>query len=344
MAAILGILILLLCIVLFVPVRYEAAGRSEESIQSVRGRLVVTWFLRLVRLDVNYKDQCLKWRIRIAWVKKTGAQKTGGQKIREQKKEEDGDEKTGSEEAEPEKNEEIPEESGEDKERAKKSAETAKGLEEPEKAREGQEAEQSEKSEECGEKGEESVEEAEKESPGDEESGEEGKEDRGTEKRTGFLAKVPSVFKGILEKIKGTIQKIKEAFQKICGRIKDLREKKDKILEFLRDESHVKAFHKGKKEVFKLLKRLNPRKVFAEVLFGFEDPSVTGQVLAGLGILYPFLGDHVAVTPDFERRVLKGRIEVKGKVCGYYFLFICWNLFWSRHIRRTYRDIKNFEF
>ena len=55
-AAILGILVLLLCIVLFVPFRYEIKGRSEGDAPSLKGKIKVTWLLHLFRADVYYKD------------------------------------------------------------------------------------------------------------------------------------------------------------------------------------------------------------------------------------------------------------------------------------------------
>lgn len=68
-AAILGILVLLLCIVLFVPFRYEIKGRSEGTAASLKGKIKVAWLLHLFRADVYYKDQKLMWRIRFAWFK-----------------------------------------------------------------------------------------------------------------------------------------------------------------------------------------------------------------------------------------------------------------------------------
>ena len=127
LALILGIVILMICIVLFVPVRYELAGKTEGDLGSVRGRLLITWFLRLVRVDVSYKEQKLKWRIRIAWIKRTG-----GQNKEETINEEDSAEETESEEAEEvsEENVETVEKPEEEKEDAKdRKIRTEKGRE-----------------------------------------------------------------------------------------------------------------------------------------------------------------------------------------------------------------------
>ena len=66
-AVLLGLILLLLVILLCVPVRYrmEASMPGEIKESTVRGR--VTWLLRLIRIDVSFEEQELKWRVRIAW-------------------------------------------------------------------------------------------------------------------------------------------------------------------------------------------------------------------------------------------------------------------------------------
>ena len=76
-AVILGILVLLVCIVVFVPVRYEINGRAGGKISELRIKGKVTWLFSLVRADVYFKENKLKWRLRIAWKKNLGGQEYG---------------------------------------------------------------------------------------------------------------------------------------------------------------------------------------------------------------------------------------------------------------------------
>ena len=136
---------------------------------------------------------------------------------------------------------------------------------------------------------------------------------------------------------------IKCTIQKICDKIKLLSEKKEKIMEAVSDEVHKKAFIKTKNEVFKLLRRWKPKKLKADIHYGFEDPCLTGQVLAGLSVIYPFVGEHLEVEPDFENKVLEGSLQVKGNIRMFPIVCLLWNLVWCREVRKTYYDIKNFE-
>lgn len=308
LAVILGILILLTCIVLFVPVRYEAFGKCEGSLMSLKARIRVTWLLRLIRVDVHYGENKLKWRVRILWIKKNG----------EKIKEEESSHEKGS-------TKEIDDEKGESAE-VEKLPESKEEISEP--CREIEE-EFKEREEKC-EKSMEAVPEAES---GDDEAI---KDDKAPQESAEEGKKLWRKIKEIFEKIKGFLKRLKK-------KAASLREKKDRLLEFLGDETHIGAFQKGKRECFKLLKRLKPKKLFLKARFGFSDPCLTGQVLAGLSILYPFMEENMEITPDFENQVLDGYAAVKGRIYAVYFLVLCWNLIWSRNIRRTYKDIKNFQ-
>ena len=76
-AVILGILLLLIAIFLFVPVHYEVQGRCDGDLDSLKGKVQITWLLQLVRADILYKNGKMKWRLRFAWIKRgnTGAGK-----------------------------------------------------------------------------------------------------------------------------------------------------------------------------------------------------------------------------------------------------------------------------
>ena len=91
------------------------------------------------------------------------------------------------------------------------------------------------------------------------------------------------------------------------------------------------------------MKHLKPKKADVRIIYGFDDPYHTGQALAVFGVLYPFVGGCISVTPDFEHQVLKGSAYLKGKIYLWYFVQSGWKLIWNRNVRQTYRDIRNFK-
>ena len=135
-------------------------------------------------------------------------------------------------------------------------------------------------------------------------------------------------------------EKIKCTIIKICDKIKSLWETKEKVTSFLTDDVHVEVFKIVKKELGILASHLRPRRIRGFVRFGFEDPYRTGQVLAGLSILYPFYGEHVEIYPDFEQKILVGDLYIKGHIRMLHLATLLWRLFFNRYVRKTYRDYK----
>ena len=144
-------------------------------------------------------------------------------------------------------------------------------------------------------------------------------------------------------KKKTFLEKIKYTIQKICDMIKTCREKRESVVEFIADEVHLSAWKRLKQELLRFLKIVHPRHIEAQVHFGMEDPSLTGQILAVLSILYPFYGDRVQITPDFEQEIFEGQVLCKGKVRGVNAFVIAWRLFFDKDIQTTIKDIQKWK-
>ena len=301
-AVLLGLILLLLVILLCVPVRYrmEASMPGEIKESTVRGR--VTWLLRLIRIDVSFEEQELKWRVRIAW-KSFGS---------EPKKEvTHGEENTDREETRKEQRVEssrglpkVEKESAEEKTIVESGQAASKDMEE----RSGKKTEKPEKTDKIEKK----------------------------EEKTGRFEKIKCTIVKFCDKIKHTVGHAEE-------KLESLSEKKDKIIKELEDPVHQKAFSKAKKETGKLLKRWKPKVIKGTVRFGFEDPCHTGQALAAFSIIYPFIGEFLSIEPNFERRILKGDVKVRGGFRMVPLVCFLWNLVWCREIRKTYHDIREFQ-
>ena len=416
-AVILGILVLTVCVVLFVPIRYQMSASCGGTLEGIHAKARVTWLLHLIRLNISYEDRKLSWRIGLAWKSiQSGKEdkntikaevKTYGKEVEElwEDLEDDLEEEPGKDRKEEREASEVDEEEpversdkgcDEKEERSVRALEkewnrlmeghhgeagqeeepgeaVEKSAEEPEEllARLEQEVERLLETEELLEEREAGVHEVWEEACEDsgkepglavksgadrdedgaecreeyEESGQDG--DRGWKRIwrklvdgcRQFIRKIS----GLYQRIMGIPGRIKCTIQKICGKIGTLSEKKDKILDFLTDEVHRTAFVKVKDEVFWLLLKLRPKKLLGRIRYGFEDPCLTGKLLAGFSIAYPFLGDHLKICPDFERRILKGNFEASGRLRVSYFVKLVWSLVWCREVRMTYRHVRKFE-
>ena len=305
-AVILGILVLLILIILLVPVRYQGEAAADGTWKGISAKIKVHWFFHLIAFSAEYKDEAFFWRLRIAW-KKMGTDSGDGQ-------EPAVEEKT-----------EIKQEPEEAKTEYKEKEEVS--------ADEAGTEDRLEKEEKTDTKTEENVERLLQKPEKNEEESQIPPADEET----------PFLFEKIAGRLRAFFQKIKYTFQRLCGKIKTLSEKKEKVKEFLTDEVHRRAFQKTKTEFSRLMRRIRPKKLKGTVHYGFEDPYHTGQVLAALGVVYPWLGEAVSVYPDFEKRILQGDLYVKGTVRALYVVLLIWKLVWCKDVRTTYHHIRSFE-
>lgn len=294
---ILGVLVLSVCVVLFVPLRYHGKAETMGTLDSIKAHLKFSWLLHLVSGYVTYENKETKWQVRILW-----------KKLNVEKK--DSPEAASSENvSEAELPEEDERDIGEDAS-GKLNTKSNVSLEDETPENEIMETE-----------------------PMQEEP-EGGTPNRKNKKTSSKKTKKQK--KNIFEKIKYT-------FRDFCDKIKALIKKKEKLQEFLTNEIHQSSWRRLKQEIWKLLKFLKPKKLVLNLHFGFEDPSVTGKVLAALSMLYPFYLDHINIEPEFDEKIFEGDAYIKGTVRGLHLLIVICNLFFDKNIKTTYKAIKNWK-
>ena len=132
------------------------------------------------------------------------------------------------------------------------------------------------------------------------------------------------------------IRKSRLTFRQFCDKIK-------KWYRFLQmdDTKQALLFLKGKG--FLVLRHMLPVNIQGNLHFGFEDPSITGQVLAVAGMVYPLYGKTFRIIPDFEQQILEGEVNLKGRVFGGYLLLQAWQIYRCKEIRRTYQRFQHKE-
>ena len=142
------------------------------------------------------------------------------------------------------------------------------------------------------------------------------------------------------EKISEWIESCKSFWRKILAMRRNFRGKKEQIESFLTDASHRRAFCSLKREVRRFLGHVSPKDVKIVGKIGLEDPYMTGQALAVLGMLFPFLGENTVIVPDFENKVLEGSVHIEGKIHNFRMLAILWRLIKDRDVRKIIIDVK----
>ena len=315
LAVFLLLVLLLINLGLFVPVRYRADASCQNDIETLEAEFELSWMWKLFFLTACWKKGKADLKIRIGWKYLFSEEKEGK-----------SEEKI-----------EVPEEKEEND--LQKEKEEQKFLKEqkeslpPEKTNrslpENNVQEQAEKRECHQEKTESGIDKEEEE-----------KESFTADRRKAGGRKKKPLWDRMKEKISEWIESCKSFWRKILAMGRNFRGKKEQIESFLTDASHRRAFCSLKREVRRFLGHVSPKDVKIVGKIGLEDPYMTGQALAVLGMLFPFLGENTVIVPDFENKVLEGSVHIEGKIHNFRMLAILWRLIKDRDVRKIIIDIK----
>ncbi len=374
LAVLVGLTILALCLILFVPVHYETAARFAGSFKSLQFKISFYWFFKQVRIDLIQRNGVFHWQIKIFWFKRRGPRESA-EAVEEEVVEEaeivgENIEKGVSEVVETEAEEvikDIEEEPGS----APESVEET--FEEIESAAAGKVEREEHKIEETEaelEQTREQVDEGSASQPGENggtesASGpdrEEYRQNRRTRTRrrsageavrqavSGILGAIQRFCKGVAGIFKGfgNISKgfnhffegIKCTFKSIYDRIKVVSTARETFLWFIHEDAHGNAWKLVRKELSYLGRKIKPKKAQLRIRYGFNDPYYTGRILCYLAFLYPFMANVLEVIPDYEKRILRSRLYLKGGLRLYCALIVAVRLMSNEDVRITYNNIR----
>lgn len=304
----LGIILMVVLLVLFVPIRYKIkVHRKTEDGTPIVADVRVTYLAYILNVAFSYPEAAYV-RVRVFCFTVFRSDKSKGDA------ESSSSEKGKRKEKKGKKKDKAQDDKGEDKIRA-------------EDAPKSEETETTEATAEAGQK------EALKEE--DEKDNSEGIEDaeRGDGKEENKIL-------AFLRKIWDVLKNIRYTIVRICDKIKDIVNNIRYYVEILQSDRFDRGFQVCKGQLIALLKMLRPRKLTGELLIGTGDPASTGQVMAAYGILYPLLGNHIEVVPDFERQIVEGSLFIKGKITIFVLVKCAWIIYFNKDIRKLIKLFK----
>ena len=135
-----------------------------------------------------------------------------------------------------------------------------------------------------------------------------------TTQNKNFFDKVKDKCFVIYTKIKEIINLVKDTVKKVSGAADKLKEKVKKAKEFVTDEDNKALFHFFVEQLKKLIKVIRPKKYRINARLGFEDPATMGKVLAYISIFYGMSGVDLSLEPVFGENIKEGSIFLKGNI------------------------------
>lgn len=143
--------------------------------------------------------------------------------------------------------------------------------------------------------------------------------------------KKPGLLKGFMEKIKSIpakIRKIRLTIKRTCVKIEWWKG-------FFSNPRIKEAISFCWKDIKKLICHILPVKVEGKITFGFEDPSITGRIVALLGMSIPFHKNRIQVMPLFQadRNILEGNIKMKGRIYGVVLVKTAAEIYFNKNVK-----------
>lgn len=136
---------------------------------------------------------------------------------------------------------------------------------------------------------------------------------------------------------KPAIKKISLTIRGICDKIK-------KQKTFFSNQHTKDALSLIWSDAKGLIIHVLPTRIEGRITFGCEDPSITGTILAILGISVPFHKNKIAVKPLFEdRNVLEGQIQAKGRIFVCVLVKIAIEVYFNKNVKYIINQWKHKE-
>lgn len=297
LAAVIGLAILIVCIILFVPVRYRATGYYKGD-YGIKGR--ITWLLHFISVGIIYdNDNPLKIVVKILGIPVFNNLRSHT-KTRKKKRNNDNadtdpiEAKNDTEEPEPYSHPEIKISSIEDDSVLDKSGTngetldivTGSGIEH---------------------------------------------DDFYKEKKIkkGILDRIVSFIRKIIQ----FVNDIKYTFLHICDIIKNIKSNITYYCNVLQKEETKLAWQACKKQLLSIWHNLKPKKFNINLHIGMEDPANMGQILGVWGMFYPLHEGRIAIEPEFDHYVFEGDFDIQGRITVYVYLWAAYTVLYNKNIK-----------
>lgn len=151
--------------------------------------------------------------------------------------------------------------------------------------------------------------------------------------------KEPS-WKNFFRKFLALLRNLRYTITQICDKIKKIVKNIKYYIDVITSSEFKSAFRLCRTQAGALLRHVCPQKINGSLKVGTGDPASTGQVLAIYGMLYPFLGNQITVTPDFEQQIVEGELFIKGRITLFRLIRCAWIIYFNKDLRRVINMLK----
>lgn len=317
-ASIIGLVLFVISLVLFVPIRYKVKANKENCDETViEAHGTISWLLHILNIHIDYpSDDLIK--IRVFFIR------IGKKNKKDKKNKKTKDIKYDDEKIEESDNINI--------------SSTDISLVEEQDSIKDKIRSDSEKMDTDNAKEEQHIENHSAEDVSDEEvSGDDASSEKISEEED---SEEKPTMKGFIEKVIDAVKNIKLTVQNVYDKIKHICNNLNKYINIITSNTFSHAFKKCRVSLVKILKRILPRKLAGNIFFGTGDPSSTGKFIGYYSLIYPYISRELNVFPDFENKIAYGDVLIKGHFCVFSILRIMASAYFNKDVKKLLKMLK----
>lgn len=129
-------------------------------------------------------------------------------------------------------------------------------------------------------------------------------------------------------------QRLKKVKESLTELINNTKETKEKISKKLNNPDYKELAGFLWNQFKKLIGIIKPKKGSLYVHFGFDDVETTGKAAMYLAVLYGLMGLDIQIYPDFDNKVLEGKVKLIGSIRLWGIVVIAIRCFLNKDFRK----------
>lgn len=126
----------------------------------------------------------------------------------------------------------------------------------------------------------------------------------------------------------------------IPEKLRHLFRQKDELICILKEPESKRALSFAWDKLKKTLRHILPRKIKGYVIYGNEDPAVTGKIFGVIAMVYAALGPVLKLMPDFEQERFECDVEFRGRLQIATLLFLLLKIYFHQELRQMIQRVK----
>ena len=129
-------------------------------------------------------------------------------------------------------------------------------------------------------------------------------------------------------------QRLKKVKESLTELINNTKETKEKISKKLNNPDYKELAGFLWNQFKKLIGIIKPKKGSLYVHFGFDDVETTGKAAMYLAVLYGLMGLDIQICPDFDNKVMEGKVKLIGSIRLWGIVVIAIRCFLNKDFRK----------